>query len=757
MTRLRVGCAVGIVLSLLLVGDAAAQSTSVSAALPGELVQSAGRQAEVFRFQPGFADALERAQVEDTLTVADWPLAPGRRGSVSLVCHDIYAPGAKVFRDDGASRVEVPRSPLRFFWGTAEGDPGTRVFVQIDPDSGEMLGLTLSSLGAYDMRASSSVLRSADRAEYVIAKADVLDGADSSKQWTCGEEELAENSWMLPAGAKTAAVATIEGVTSTITSLHTAVLAFDTDKELLSIKFANNTTTATNYLASLLAQMSVIYERDLLIRFVQGSTTLRVGSDPWTVGGAGASTAQLQEFSNYWNTTNAAVPRAVAAMISGKGGSGASGIGWIPSSMCGTFFNNSFSQVFTSGTTPSFGDVLVVAHEIGHNFGSPHTHCYSPPIDHCYGLEGGCYAGAPMCPVPATYQGVPNVTGTLMSYCHFPVGSGGPGGCTSSPVFHPTTVALLNTRVQNAVGTCIFPAFSVSSIAPTKGGTLGGQSITITGVAFVNGATVTLGGIPATGVAFGSSTTLTATTPAHASGAVNVVVTNPDASTATLSNGYTYATTVITSVSPAAGPTAGGTAVTIKGDNFQAGATVTVSGAGSATSVAIVNLQTLTAVMPAGSAGIHTVTVTNVSSGGTATLTPNAFFYADESGATEFFALPPCRLVDTRNANGPLGGPALGANATRLFTLTGTCGVPSSAKALSLNVTTTAATAAGLIALYPGNAFPLGTSSLNFVAGRDRANNAVIELATNATGSLGVQNSSGGSVHLVIDVNGYFQ
>ena len=53
--------------------------------------------------------------------------------------------------------------------------------------------------------------------------------------------------------------------------------------------------------------------------------------------------------------------------------------------------------------------------------------------------------------------------------------------------------------------------------------------MTITGTGFLAGATVSLGGTAATGVTVVSSTSITATTPAHAAGAVNVVVTNTDA------------------------------------------------------------------------------------------------------------------------------------------------------------------------------------------------------------------------------------
>jgi hypothetical protein len=86
------------------------------------------------------------------------------------------------------------------------------------------------------------------------------------------------------------------------------------------------------------------------------------------------------------------------------------------------------------------------------------------------------------------------------------------------------------------------PAPTVSSITPASGPLAGGTAVTITGTGFLAGATVTLGGNSATGVNVASGTSITATTPAHGTGAVNVTVTNPDSQSNTLTNGYTYTT-----------------------------------------------------------------------------------------------------------------------------------------------------------------------------------------------------------------------
>ena len=129
------------------------------------------------------------------------------------------------------------------------------------------------------------------------------------------------------------------------------------------------------------------------------------------------------------------------------------------------------------------------------------------------------------------------------------------------------------------------------------------------------------------------------------------------------------------------------------------------------------------------------------------------YFAAGQS----FYALTPCRILDTRDPDGPLGGPVLAPESSRLFMMTGVCGVPADASALSANVTVTQTTAAGGLTLHPGDEATPEASTISFGAGRTRANNAMLLLAGDGTGTVNVVNRSPGSVHVIVDVNGYFR
>ena len=159
------------------------------------------------------------------------------------------------------------------------------------------------------------------------------------------------------------------------------------------------------------------------------------------------------------------------------------------------------------------------------------------------------------------------------------------------------------------------PPPAIISISPSSGTIAGDTSVTITGTGFqpgVPGTTVTFGAVAGTGVNVLSSTKIQVTTPAHAVGAVDVRVTNPDSQSATLAGGYTYVTSpVIAALSVDSGLSIGGTPVTIRGSNFAGGATVTF-GAVPAASVNVVNSTQIDVTSPPQPAGtIVDVTVTN--------------------------------------------------------------------------------------------------------------------------------------------------
>ena len=126
---------------------------------------------------------------------------------------------------------------------------------------------------------------------------------------------------------------------------------------------------------------------------------------------------------------------------------------------------------------------------------------------------------------------------------------------------------------------------------------------------------------------------------------------------------------------------------------------------------------------------------------------------------TEFHTLTPCRMADTRSPTGPSGGPALGANTTRSFPVTGLCGVPSTATAVAINVTVVDETDFGNLRLYPTGGTVPASSTINFVSDKVRANNAVIPLSAGGEISVRCDMPSGstGQTHFLFDVTGYFE
>ena len=117
----------------------------------------------------------------------------------------------------------------------------------------------------------------------------------------------------------------------------------------------------------------------------------------------------------------------------------------------------------------------------------------------------------------------------------------------------------------------------------------------------------------------------------------------------------------------------------------------------------------------------------------------------------------PCRVLDTRSGTGGLPGP-LRSGEPALVWVAGACGVPAGAKAVSANATVVSPAGQGHLSLWPGGLPRPATSALSFDAGRTGAGSVVVGLGTGGTLAMEpVMTVSPGTVHVVLDLSGYFQ
>ena len=182
------------------------------------------------------------------------------------------------------------------------------------------------------------------------------------------------------------------------------------------------------------------------------------------------------------------------------------------------------------------------------------------------------------------------------------------------------------------------PAPVVDVLSPTTGLTTGGTSVTLTGINFLGADSVTFGGTAAT-IGSVTSTSITVNSPAHAVGAVNVVVTTPGGSSTDLAT-FTYEdppAPVVDVLSPNTGLITGGTSVTIYGINFLGTSSATFGG--TAATIGSVTETSITVTTPAHAVGAVNVVVTtpNGSSTDPVTFTYIAPLSALESWRETYF------------------------------------------------------------------------------------------------------------------------
>ncbi len=216
-----------------------------------------------------------------------------------------------------------------------------------------------------------------------------------------------------------------------------AGIAIDTDWEFTRDLFGGNVDASAAYIVSLMGAISEIYQRDVNVRLA--IPYLRVwgdDSDPYTL-----EIDPLAQVREYWNANMGSIDRTVAHYFTGRRDMDYGGVAYV-GVLCNEeygygvsgYMNGSFPYPLEDHNSGNW-DVMVASHELGHNFGTSHTHSYSPQIDGC---------GTDDCTLA--------FGGTIMSYCH-----GCPGGMSNLVLqFHPrvqdTIVAFMDTNGCDMLG-----------------------------------------------------------------------------------------------------------------------------------------------------------------------------------------------------------------------------------------------------------------------------------------------------------------
>ena len=142
-------------------------------------------------------------------------------------------------------------------------------------------------------------------------------------------------------------------------------------------------------------------------------------------------------------------------------------------------------------------------------------------------------------------------------------------------------------------------------------------------------------------------------------------------------------------------------------------------------------------------------------SAGPSTSSTWSFTTAGSGGSSglRFVPVTPCRIMDTRSAAGPFGGPSIAGGSTRNVAIPSSgCGIPTSAAAYSLNVTVVPSGGLSYLTLWPTGQSQPGVSTLNSFDGRIKANAAVVPAGSSGQVSVFVTQTT----DVLLDINGYF-
>lgn len=330
-----------------------------------------------------------------TLTI---PVYSGKNKYAVLERFEILTPDAKFIERSSSGERELDLRNLTLSYkGKIAGDDNSLVTITFY--EGSLVGLIETANEKYVIGALKDKNNN-DTQDIIIYQPSKL---KEKRNFICGSDQFGVSDDILRK------IQEINGIHKDLStsSFLVAKVAIDVDFATYGV-YGNSVPNATAYALAIMASASAVYVKDENVKLVVSYLRVWTTQDPYT---STDGSTMLNQFRFEWIANQGGVDRTIAHLISRRNNLNVAGIAFL-NVLCNPNFGYGLSATLNGivGQLPAYSyDVEVVAHEIGHNFGSPHTHnCgwVGGPLDTCYDVEGGCYSG-PLHPT----------VGTVMSYC----------------------------------------------------------------------------------------------------------------------------------------------------------------------------------------------------------------------------------------------------------------------------------------------------------------------------------------------------
>jgi len=392
---------------------------------------------------PTNAAQIQHDQLRDTamgqrVDLTNFELPGGLTVSLELERFDVVAPNATLILGTRDGEIEMAKPDVVLLRGHVAGNENSTAYLALSPYGTNGY---IDHDGAVYSIATGAFSEAQDLADALrVGDLATLIDPNAGPETACGfDPEVLELS---PVGVMLEP--TIPGSRGA-PPCRVANIAIETDWEFSNRLFGGNASAAAAYAVSLLGAISEIYERDVNTRLSVGF--LRVwdsNSDPYDP----SQGDPLDLVRNHWQANMTATDRTTVHYLTGRTDTGYGGVAYL-SALCEDFgfgvsahLDGTFPYPLVDHSGANW-DLVVAAHELGHNFGTGHTHNYNPVIDGCG--NGDCSSA---------------FGGTIMSYCH--TCSGGLGNIVLQ--FHPRVQDVIVAYMDDISGGCDLTASGVNAI-----------------------------------------------------------------------------------------------------------------------------------------------------------------------------------------------------------------------------------------------------------------------------------------------------